>query len=177
MSKLLELAKKLKALADRGEGGEKENASRMLEELLHKHNIKLDDIEDDLISEYRFNLTMDNERLFIQVAASVIENVKIFGINGNKTARKYITFVIDCTLAQSLEVRAKFEFYKRAWEKDADLFFKAFIHKNHLAASSSKEDQEKELTPEEMADIYRMAQMMKGMDKHNFLKQIKSKNH
>lgn len=174
MSKLLDLAKKFKALAEQGEGGEKETAANMLEKFLRKHNIKLDDIEEETITEHRFKFAKEDERLFIQVAAVTVADVRFYGINGNKNARKYMTLIIDCTLAQSIEIRAKFEFYKRAWKKDVDLFFRAFIHKNHLAISSSKEDQEKELTPEELADIYRMSQMMQGMDKHHFLKQIEN---
>lgn len=38
--KILEKARKLKALADRGVGGEKENAQRMLEEYMKKHGLK-----------------------------------------------------------------------------------------------------------------------------------------
>lgn len=173
MSKLLDLAKKLKALSEQGEGGEKRNATTMLESLIKKHGIKLDDLEEEKVIENRFKLTKDEEKLFIQVASVTIDGVKIYGINGNKTARKHITFVINCTAAEALEIRAKFEFYKQAWNKDLKLFFRAFIHKNHLAISSKGEEDEKELTSEELADIYRMAQMMKGMDKHQFLKQLK----
>lgn len=172
MSKFLDLAKKLKALADRGEGGEKENAAQMLESLIKKYGINIDDIEEETIIENRFEMTKNDERLFIQVACVTVKDVKIFGINGNKTARKYITLVIDCTLAQSLEIRAKFDFYKKALEKDMELLFKAFIHKNDLAISSSKKDEEKELTHEELAELYKLSQMMKGMDKHHFLKQL-----
>ena len=45
MSKYIELAKKLKALADRGIGGEKINAEKMLNALMKKHKISIEDIE------------------------------------------------------------------------------------------------------------------------------------
>ncbi len=41
MDKIIELAKKLKALSERGEGGEKLNADRMLKDLMNKHDISL----------------------------------------------------------------------------------------------------------------------------------------
>lgn len=46
MEKYIELAKKLKELADRGTGGEKVNAEQQLTRLMEKHGITLEDIED-----------------------------------------------------------------------------------------------------------------------------------
>jgi len=43
--KILDKAKKLKELADRGVGGEMENAKDMLEKYMKKHNITMDEIE------------------------------------------------------------------------------------------------------------------------------------
>ena len=43
-SKILEKAKKLKELADRGVGGEQDNAKDMLEKYMAKHNITMDEI-------------------------------------------------------------------------------------------------------------------------------------
>lgn len=42
--KILDKAKKLKELADRGVGGEKENAKTMLDSFMSKHDIKLNEI-------------------------------------------------------------------------------------------------------------------------------------
>ncbi len=42
--KIIQLALKLKALADRGEGGEKEKAGALLNRLLLKHNMTIDDL-------------------------------------------------------------------------------------------------------------------------------------
>ncbi len=47
MSKIITLAKKLHALAERGVGGEKINAEYKLKELCQKHNISLDDLESE----------------------------------------------------------------------------------------------------------------------------------
>lgn len=52
--KILETARKLKALADRGEGGEKENAKRMLEKYMKKHNLTFKN---------KANLTVDQTQL------------------------------------------------------------------------------------------------------------------
>lgn len=52
--KILDKAKKLKALADRGIGGEKENATRMLGLYMEKHNIKESELNSHRINEDTF---------------------------------------------------------------------------------------------------------------------------
>ncbi len=64
MDKYIELAKKLKAHADRGFDGEKINAEKMLNRLLEKHGITIEDIEQDKKSDYFFNLNTIDSRLW-----------------------------------------------------------------------------------------------------------------
>lgn len=56
------------------------------------------------------------------------------------------------------------------------IFYKAFIQKNHLYSKSTGEnedvDNDKDLTPEEMAELFRMAQIMGGLDRHSFHKRL-----
>ena len=47
-----DLIKKIKALADRGIGGEKENAQKLLKELMQKYNINEEEISEDVIKEF-----------------------------------------------------------------------------------------------------------------------------
>lgn len=49
-AKRLELLKKLKALADNGVGGERENAQAMLDKLLAKYDISAETLSDDEVS-------------------------------------------------------------------------------------------------------------------------------
>lgn len=46
MDKKRELLQKLKALADRGVGGEKVNAQRKLDEYMRKHGYTLEDLDE-----------------------------------------------------------------------------------------------------------------------------------
>ncbi len=48
-----ERLKKLYALAMRGVGGEKETAQAILEKLLKKYAVSLDELDEDIISEYQ----------------------------------------------------------------------------------------------------------------------------
>ena len=56
MSKNIELAKKLKALADKGIGGEKSNAEAMLNNLMKKHNITIEEIEGEKLMDFFFKI-------------------------------------------------------------------------------------------------------------------------
>jgi hypothetical protein len=44
MNKIIELAKKLKALSTQGFGGEKINAEKMLQKIMVKHNLTIEDV-------------------------------------------------------------------------------------------------------------------------------------
>ena len=49
-----QLLNKLKALAERGVGGEKETAQRKLQELMEKYEIDENDLSDDKKEKYQF---------------------------------------------------------------------------------------------------------------------------
>ena len=51
-----QLLNKLKALAERGVGGEKETAQRKLQELMEKYEIDENDLSDDKKEKYQFKI-------------------------------------------------------------------------------------------------------------------------
>jgi len=170
--KVLELLKKLNALAKDGVGGEKTTAQQMLISLMQKHGIKLEVIEDDIKTEREFKVLPFFRKLFNQVAASIINRRDIYGLN--KDVGKYNRIFIDVTPSEYFEILTKFEFYKNKYEAEIDVLFTAFIHKNHLYPQPKQNDEtDEELTPEEKAKLYKVAKMMEGMDRHHYYKQLK----
>lgn len=80
MSKIIELAKKLKALADRGEGGEKVNAENKLQQLIKKYGITTEEIEGEQQHDYFFKIKTTRERkLWMQIVALVNREIKKYG--------------------------------------------------------------------------------------------------
>jgi hypothetical protein len=69
-NKILDKAKKLKELADRGIGGEKENAKVMLEKYMLKHNITMNEIQGHTINDSSYGNMSDEE--FYKVMLSEI---------------------------------------------------------------------------------------------------------
>lgn len=173
MSKIEDRLRKLLALAEGGVGGEKVNAQRMLESMLEKHDMSVEDISDDLIETYWFKYKGKLEkRLLYQIINSVSKNADLW-----KHRKRRETTGADVTKTQMLEIELKFECYKKALNDDIDSLFTAFIHTNKIYPLSDEVDDEDESelqTPEEKARLFKIAQMMQGMDKVEILKSIES---
>jgi hypothetical protein len=72
MDKIIELAQKIKALADRGIGGEKLNAQQQLKRIMKKYNISTADIEGDKKEFVAFKVKRESCALFDQVVSTVL---------------------------------------------------------------------------------------------------------
>ena len=157
--KYLELAKKLKALAEQGRGREKYNAQMKLTSLMKRYDIKEADIKEDVRSQVKFRMKKEQVKLFSQVYLSVT------GLERSlRRWKKPPYFLIgEVTALEELEIRAKFDFYWRLYQQNLDMFFSAFVHKNHLYASNMPSSSDKEITPEEMERIRKIVAMMEGI--------------
>jgi hypothetical protein len=126
-SKLIELARKIQALADRGLGGEKATASRMLEDFLRKHNMTLDDIETETREVRFFQFMLYHQDLFWQIVDSVLGTTSHWAVSNKKTEVGIIS-----TASEEIEIKLKYETYSRHYEKEVKLFYRAFVQKNDI---------------------------------------------
>lgn len=177
MEKVLELARKLKELADRGIGGEKENAQVMLERLMKKHHITIDMIDSSDSIDRKFKITKEEFKFWRQIVANVLGEIGIGSYTNERTKKK--SYFVKCTSCEFIEIQAKFEFFYKIYEEEQKIFYSAFIQAQHLylkeSADSDAKEQAKELSPEEKAKLYKMMNMMKGLDRHIFQKQLSNK--
>lgn len=93
MSKYLDLAKKIKALAEKGSPGEKENAAKALKKIMLKYGISESQLDDD-IEDYR-KIKVGSNKLHIRLLTQicyVVFNTDDFGLYSAKGERgvKYI---------------------------------------------------------------------------------------
>jgi len=85
-SKILDKAKKLKELADRGVGGEQDNAKDMLEKYMLKHSIDINEIQGHTTSNSTYSNMTDEQFYkemlteFISLGLGVLFS-KIFKVN------------------------------------------------------------------------------------------------
>ncbi len=131
--RLLERLARVKALAERGEGGERENAAALLEKMMVKHGITNEDLEDAGVRLYWIRYKTEYERkLLYQLAYKYTGSGHAHGCVGTYTGRSRKKVGIDCTTAQYIEIEADFEFYRAALAEEMELFYTAFINKNRL---------------------------------------------
>lgn len=169
-----ELLKKLKALAERGESGERENAAAQLEKLMKKYGVSEEELERDAEQDCFFRYSQETERrLLMQIVFSVTGKAGSETV-GTYTGRKRKKVAVKCTAAQKLEIEALYAFYKAAFEEELETFYSAFFLKNHIYPPPNLSEGKSfwELTPEEIERYKRAEQMAGGMEKHNFRKQL-----
>lgn len=178
--KIIELAKKLKALADRGVGGEKENAIEKLERVMQKHGITIDDINGRLKKDFDFHLRKEITFDFVnQVVASVLGSRKEYG--HSLSVYKYIqkrgfkSYQIERVEPDLFsEIIIKIDLFWDDYKEQQEIFYEAYIQKNRLYRKPSEKEDEvaEELTPEEREKLFKMSNMMQGIDRVKFQKRL-----
>lgn len=120
--KLKAKARRLKALADRGVGGEKENAKRIYKEFIEKHKIEESEIDPSLNNrKFRVN-NYDDSLILTNVILSVNPYTKI-------TAHE---LCIQCDLDEEdfNEVKQKFRYFVKLYRIEKELLNMAFFSKH-----------------------------------------------
>lgn len=163
---------KLMALSERGVGGERDTAERLLHELADRHGISLDDIGSDVEHEYVVKIRHPWQRtIFIQLLglmrieqygdrhAAKLSLYKRKVRSGSRSRRKIVDqFFTVCTDAQWLELEAKYVVLCADYDRQIKAFPLAFLIRNNLLmpynpdakAPTAKEDEEY-LTAETLA--------------------------
>lgn len=171
---LLEKIKKIKALADRGVGGEKTTAQATLERLMQEHGITEADLEVERVETVFFPYHDELERrILIQIIFSVTGK-PAFGCVGAASGRKRKKYGTDCTAAQRLEIEFNHKFFYEAAKKEFEVFLYAFYMKNGIFPPDgiAPEQETKALTKEELEEILRAEQMAATMEKYTPRKAI-----
>lgn len=119
--KKIQKAKKLKALADRGFGSEKDSARRFYEEYLKKHNLTENDVEPNRYNR-KIRLKDKDYEVFL--------NHVILSVNPFITIdKKKGCYEVNLDDADYLEVMERTDFFHKAFKSEKELFFVAFMEK------------------------------------------------
>lgn len=128
--RLLEKLGKVKALADRGEGGEKESAERTLAALMKRYGVTEEELEDTRATIHWIRYKTDWERRLLgQLAYMHLGTGHSFGCVGRYTKRPRKEVGIECTPAQYIEIEADFAFYSEAMKRKWSCFTAHFSRK------------------------------------------------
>lgn len=123
---------RLKALAERGIGGEKENAAMLLNKLCLKYGLSLDEIESSdevTIRWFKHKSGKMYGQLLSQCMAKTVGTGKS---RYQRTHSRANLLGIECTVAQSIEIELDYDLYSKALEKDIERLFDMFIQKNDI---------------------------------------------
>lgn len=177
---------KIKALAEKGSAGERENAAKLLASLMKKHGITPEELESDKI-DLHMAFAGDGDfdvDLFLQVAAKQFRGRSFPGVKSlKKVPKKYIkTFselghgpansnvAIECTRADFIEIVSTFEIYKKDLRQQAGTFFYAYLDTNDLLIPSNGNNRLP--TKDEIDKALSAKLMSQGIKKKNVYKLI-----
>ena len=167
------LLQKLKALAERGVGGEKEGAERKLKQLMAKYGVDQLELEGDQVSRYEIKYRGEFEkRLLSQIVYRARNDAEGQYYRRYGKGSKSI-LIVECTKAQEIQIRIEFEFYRDLLKEEQELLFEAFIQKHRIFRESGEPP--KLPTLEEMERLERMWAMMAGLQEKSFTPLLESK--
>lgn len=167
-NKKLDILKKLKALADRGIGGEKENSEALLKKLMKKYNIDDEQLESTVRKKrhikYEFSYEM---KLMCQIIYSMIPGLPSYTPNDKR--KSYL--IVDLSESEFIEFSYLYSIYKEDFYKELEYFYSAFLGKNSIFPKDTPKDmpKEKELTLDEKMKLSMYAS---GIDRSNVRKSI-----
>lgn len=163
--KKLELLKKLKELADRGVGGERETARQKLNELMDKYGLNEADLSDETLSDAEFRYKDPFEEKILRQTFYKINHER--GIYVYTKSRAKVLFW-RCTKAEAIQAGIEYEFFRDLWREEIQLFMQAFIQKHRIFRNDPDAPSDDSMDDE----LYmRMVAMMRGMqDKQPLLR-------
>lgn len=139
--------RKLQALAERGVGGEKETAQRMLTKLMERHGITMDAIDEERRETRWFSVRGRLERrLLVQIASKVIDGYDRTYYR-KRGAPKSIG--IDASAAEAIELGLYYDVLRKALADHTEAAFQAFIIANSVFAPGGGSEKE-ELTERDL---------------------------
>ena len=168
-----ERLKKIYALAMQGVDGEKEQAAAILEKLIKKYGVSIEELDEDRTEDFEMEFHGEIEKILL------VQTVyKVTGFSNNVHRMRYVSSgrlcntraCVHCTKAQKIEIELLFDFYKRLFEKEKEYLLKAFIQKHNIFGNE-KSGANNIPSKEELKKIF---SMMNGLSDETPLKQIEA---
>lgn len=166
--KIKEKLLKLLELSRRGVGGERQSAESMLNRMLAKHGMSMEDLESwdlqTIDTVFSFNTDME-KRLLYQIAFHVVNGDFDAFIIGKKRRK------LRMTRSQTAKVQVMYSVLARAMREELKIFFSAFVMKNRLYPDSAIRP-EAEFSQDEIERMERVSRMASGINRAIVNKQI-----
>lgn len=184
--RIIERLNKLKKMRENGEEGERTNAAALIEEIMRRHGISEQDLEEE--KDEPFWLQVPDRmhyKLFVQMMALTGDrNVRLAYIPDMPEemqrqtradwkfllrAGEEINVVGFTKRSVFAEGMAKYMMYKDDFRKNMDRFFYAYLHRNDLLLDP---DEEREMSNDEREDIMASLMIAQNIRRAEVLRQL-----
>lgn len=176
MSQIENKIKKLYALAMRGVGGEKENAERMMNQLLDREGLSIEDIISEKRIRYGWSYKTSHDRsIIVQVLYRVQDDR---GDDAKVWSSKYPRCRVSAKLTKAEYMLADMMivFHRSQWRKERlrtlEALEIAYLNKHNLLSEPSEDDPIPDVTPESLEKWSRIASMQANLENKSFMKGI-----
>lgn len=166
-NKIIELAKKIKALVEKGKGGERNAAKEKLERICQKYNISESELSiSDVTENYYIVINDSNEReLLINVCCMILD------VPGFKWKEKNNCVCINITQPEYENINSAFEYYRDMYNDYKRYLMQGIISRNvigyipkHQTYTQENIQQDIPPTPSEDVKDEEKEQKTKGND-------------
>lgn len=154
------LLKKIRALAERGVGGEAENAEEILRRLMEKYGVSEDELDEAERRRHDFEYHGKEQETLLRQVVYKVTGGYAYNLVYRASGRRVKTRLgADCTAAEKVEIEFLFDFYTRLWERERAAFLSAFIQKHRIFAIRD------DIEPQEVSreELLKMQDLMLGM--------------
>lgn len=148
---LKEKLRKIKRLAERGGEHERRTAAEMLERLLIKFNLTVEDLTNSEPRLCRFDCRRRQELTLLLHVVCKVKGVNQVAIKRHKEGPKSAVY-LELTPAQQEEVDIQFKTYRRALRKESEKLLDAFVLVNQIF-NPDQPPQKTQLTREEVEQL------------------------
>ena len=169
----LDLLKKLKSLANdvRGNENERQSAEEQLNKLMLKYNITEEDLEIEKTERRNFYFKNEWEhRLICQTIYKLWPEMTIYRQFGKKN-----WIWAEMTDAQYLEFEVHYCAYKASFQKEFDIFYYAFLSKNHIFPDKPAKNNSNDGGMSE-GDLIRASMMAQGIESAQIRRLLNGEN-
>lgn len=170
MSKIVERLKKILALAQAGEAGERVTAHNLLQSLLAKHGLTLADISDDEEERQKRPFSWSTKwefKLLCQLMGCMFDNDRPMFKHRQKGKK---TCLIPTTRAEAVELELRYSIHRRNFKQQLEAFWIAYLMKNDLLLAAGED--EPPISDEEREKYMNAAMMSEGVQQAQIHKQI-----
>lgn len=154
------LLKKIRALAERGVGGEADNAEEILRRLMEKYGVSEDELDEVERRRHDFEYHGKEQETLLRQVVYKVTGGYAYNLVYRASGRRVKTRLgADCTAAEKVEIEFLFDFYTRLWERERAAFLSAFIQKHRIFPIRD------DIEPQEVSreELLKMQALMLGM--------------